>query len=199
MEAYSRLQDATYTLMMVDPDAPSRDNPIRADFRHWLVGNIQVAEQCTGSCNHVDERYSTLLDVQGRDLLDGELYGDVITGETVQQQIRLCQSYIDNSTSAPCVGYSGPSPPRGSGYHRYFFYLFLQLNGRIQFEPLSTSRAHFDPDKFALKYSLGKPVAVNFFITTSGEEEAELADYYQNVEEEDFCSCSMYCTQVSIL
>ncbi|KAJ9580128.1 hypothetical protein L9F63_004201, partial [Diploptera punctata] len=31
---------AYYLLCMTDPDAPSRDNPIRREFRHWLVGNI---------------------------------------------------------------------------------------------------------------------------------------------------------------
>ncbi|XP_069686875.1 protein D3-like [Periplaneta americana] len=29
-----------YLLCMTDPDAPSRENPVRAQMRHWLVGNI---------------------------------------------------------------------------------------------------------------------------------------------------------------
>ncbi|CAG8459893.1 11785_t:CDS:2 [Scutellospora calospora] len=29
-----------FTLLMVDPDAPSRDNPIKGEWRHWVVGNI---------------------------------------------------------------------------------------------------------------------------------------------------------------
>lgn len=29
-----------YTLLMVDPDAPSRENPSAAEFQHWLVVNI---------------------------------------------------------------------------------------------------------------------------------------------------------------
>lgn len=29
-----------YTLLMTDPDAPSRKEPIRREFRHWLVVNI---------------------------------------------------------------------------------------------------------------------------------------------------------------
>ncbi|XP_030622470.1 phosphatidylethanolamine-binding protein 4 [Chanos chanos] len=40
-----RLADAkqkkTYTLMMVDPDAPSRKNPTRSRWRHWLVTDIK--------------------------------------------------------------------------------------------------------------------------------------------------------------
>lgn len=32
--------DAFYTLMMVDPDAPSRKDPKNREFQHWLVVNI---------------------------------------------------------------------------------------------------------------------------------------------------------------
>lgn len=31
---------AYYTLMMIDPDAPSRANPLFREIRHWLVMNI---------------------------------------------------------------------------------------------------------------------------------------------------------------
>lgn len=31
---------AYYTLLMVDPDAPSRTNPLYREIRHWLVMNI---------------------------------------------------------------------------------------------------------------------------------------------------------------
>ena len=33
--------DTYYTLVMVDPDAPSRDNPTFREVNHWLVGNIR--------------------------------------------------------------------------------------------------------------------------------------------------------------
>lgn len=32
--------DAFYTLLLVDPDAPSRQNPKYREYRHWLVMNI---------------------------------------------------------------------------------------------------------------------------------------------------------------
>ncbi|XP_066259503.1 protein D3-like [Euwallacea similis] len=32
--------DDFYTIVMTDPDAPSRANPVSREFRHWLVGNI---------------------------------------------------------------------------------------------------------------------------------------------------------------
>ena len=38
-----------YSLLMVDPDAPSRANPIRREFKHWAVINIPE--------NHVEKGY----------------------------------------------------------------------------------------------------------------------------------------------
>uniref|UniRef100_A0A8C5ZNW1 Phosphatidylethanolamine binding protein 4 n=1 Tax=Marmota marmota marmota TaxID=9994 RepID=A0A8C5ZNW1_MARMA len=35
------LEGATYTLMMVDPDAPSRSEPTKRYWRHWLVTDIK--------------------------------------------------------------------------------------------------------------------------------------------------------------
>ncbi len=29
-----------YTLLMTDPDAPSRKNPVNGEWKHWLVVNI---------------------------------------------------------------------------------------------------------------------------------------------------------------
>ncbi|RZC39026.1 PBP domain containing protein [Asbolus verrucosus] len=37
-----------YTLVMFDPDAPSREDPKLADVKHWLVGNILGCEVSTG-------------------------------------------------------------------------------------------------------------------------------------------------------
>ncbi|CAK1590509.1 unnamed protein product [Parnassius mnemosyne] len=33
-------QNAFYTIVMTDPDVPSRATPILGEFKHWLVGNI---------------------------------------------------------------------------------------------------------------------------------------------------------------
>ncbi|XP_069800877.1 phosphatidylethanolamine-binding protein 4 isoform X2 [Dendropsophus ebraccatus] len=42
---YSKAQeDKVYVLIMVDPDAPSREDPIRGPWRHWLVADIQPTE-----------------------------------------------------------------------------------------------------------------------------------------------------------
>ena len=33
-----------YTVLMVDPDAPSRDNPSNKYWLHWAIGNIKASE-----------------------------------------------------------------------------------------------------------------------------------------------------------
>ncbi|CAJ0947400.1 unnamed protein product, partial [Mesorhabditis belari] len=37
---WDALSDALYTLILTDPDAPSRANPTRREFKHWVVVNI---------------------------------------------------------------------------------------------------------------------------------------------------------------
>src|SRR5438874_12510178 len=70
-----------YTLIMVDPDAPSRENPINKYWLHWMfINSDQVI-----------------------------------------------------------VPFQPPSPPKKSGKHRYYFYLFEQPK-------------HFDVNEFKNKY-----------------------------------------------
>ncbi|XP_064482532.1 protein D1-like [Ornithodoros turicata] len=69
---------ALYTLVMVDPDAPSRKNPTRKHWLHWLVVNIPAK-------------------------------GGVSAGDTI-------------------TPYNGPSPPSGTGLHRYVFLLYAQTS-----------------------------------------------------------------------
>lgn len=38
--SYEADADGFYTLLFVDPDAPSRDNPHMREVRHWAVVNI---------------------------------------------------------------------------------------------------------------------------------------------------------------
>ncbi|RZC39023.1 PBP domain containing protein [Asbolus verrucosus] len=39
--------DKFYTLLMIDPDAPSRKYPFVGEFNHWLVGNIKECDLST--------------------------------------------------------------------------------------------------------------------------------------------------------
>lgn len=40
--------DDLYTIALVDPDGPSRANPIRGECLHWLVVNVRGTEPSTG-------------------------------------------------------------------------------------------------------------------------------------------------------
>ncbi|EDL35930.1 phosphatidylethanolamine-binding protein 4 isoform a precursor [Mus musculus] len=46
---HTALDGALYLLVMVDPDAPSRSNPVMKYWRHWLVSNITGADMKSGS------------------------------------------------------------------------------------------------------------------------------------------------------
>ena len=41
-------KDAFYTLLLTDPDAPSRAGPVVREWHHWLVGNIQGSDVASG-------------------------------------------------------------------------------------------------------------------------------------------------------
>lgn len=77
-----------YTLVMSDPDAPSRATPKFREWLHWIIVNAAKAE--------------------GE---DGET-------EISGQGYTVCD-------------YSGPTPPRGTGKHRYVFVLYEQASGDL--------------------------------------------------------------------
>merc|ERR1711983_414382 len=108
--------DLGNTLTVVDPDAPSRDDPKAAQWLHWLVVNIP-----------------------GDKLKNGE---GIDFGKTLMQ-------------------HNGPSPPKGSGPHRYVFVVYEQprnINARV-----SRNRAGFKVETFAKRNRIGSPVDGNFF------------------------------------
>lgn len=96
---YNKAPGKLYTLMMVDPDAPSRKEPIYRYWLHWLVVN-----QSTNSRGKVINKYV------------------------------------------------GPSPPRGSGTHRYYICVLEQngpISGLVEFP-----REKFDVVEFAKENGL---------------------------------------------
>uniref|UniRef100_A0A8D9EX51 OV-16 antigen n=1 Tax=Cacopsylla melanoneura TaxID=428564 RepID=A0A8D9EX51_9HEMI len=106
--------DSYYTLVMTDPDAPSRKEPKAREWRHWLVVNIP------GS--------------------------DIAQGQTITE-------------------YAGPTPPKGTGLHRYVLLVYKQPN-KLDFEESKVSnwaRKSFSVEKFAHKHNLQELVAGNFY------------------------------------
>lgn len=113
-----------YTLVMIDPDSPSRTEPLNREFAHWLVGNIPG--------KHVE------------------------MGEVLFEYIPIF-------------------PRAGTGCHRYIFLLYRQ-HARNDYSSAPraskknrTPRMHFSTREFAKRYSLGHPIAGNFFVAQYDE------------------------------
>jgi len=114
--------DSLYVMAMVDPDAPSADDPSMAEVRHYLVGNINSTIMASG---------------------------------------RFDANLVDELTP-----FKNPSPPEGSGYHRYTQLVYKQPAGKIEFEPLDNSVIiGWSVADFAAQYGLGDPVASQMFTT----------------------------------
>merc|ERR1712179_113008 len=60
------------------------------------------------------------------------------------------------------MSYNGPSPPRGTGPHRYILLLYRQAGGEVG--EVSDNRAKFDVTRFAGENGLEGPVAGNFYL-----------------------------------
>ncbi|XP_056427019.1 phosphatidylethanolamine-binding protein 4 isoform X2 [Hyla sarda] len=80
---------------------------------------------------------------EGQDILSGE----ILKGKTIAE-------------------YNGPAPPANTGYHRYEFRLYVQPpdSSPALLASEEKVRANFDPDAFASRFSLGKPVAQTQFM-----------------------------------
>jgi len=104
-----------YTLVMLDPDAPSRKNPKFRSWLHWIVINIQ----------------------SGR---------------------------VKNGTEV--VSYRPPTPPPGSGKHRYIFFL-LQQEQRLKKVITVKDRASFDLNAYASKNKISRVSGFLYFTTES--------------------------------
>jgi len=90
----NQIPNKYYTLMMIDIDAPSHDNPIYSPWLHWLIINIQ------------------------------------------------------NNSKNELIPYYPPTPPKGSGNHRYIFILYEQQIGQISNNKNITKREKFKLDSF---------------------------------------------------
>jgi len=103
-----------YTLVMIDPDAPSCEKPKFRNWRHWIVINV---------------------------------VGGTISSSQPGEE--LCS-------------YAGPTPPGGSGDHRYVFLLYSHKQKITA--STSNSAKSFDVRAFTKTYGLGAPVGINWFL-----------------------------------
>ncbi|KAG0696767.1 phosphatidylethanolamine-binding protein [Suillus ampliporus] len=122
--------EPTFTLVMTDPDAPSRENPKFSQWRHWVVTGVKPPPASEA----------------------------VETG-----------NFVAHLTKPVVTPYCPPSPPAGSGKHRYVLLLFQEPNADFSVPANAperdnkfVNRRNWDVARFAKKYGL-KPVGVNYF------------------------------------
>ena len=128
---------------MVDPDAPSRGNPRAAPWLHWLVTNIRGYRPFLAIPFFLTlPRPSPPASLHPPSPGESLRAGGEVGGEEV-------------------VRYAGPSPPLGSGPHRYALLVWRQ-EGRAQV-PAPRGRGRFGLTQLTTNYDLGHPVAANFF------------------------------------
>lgn len=111
--SFSGDENCLYSLLMVDPDAPSHSNPTNRDYLHWMILNVP-ADRITN----------------GNELMR----------------------------------YMGPSPPQGSGPHRYCFMLLQQKRLLDTAVIGSLQRQKFNTKNFIDTYGM-QPVGIQMFFS----------------------------------
>ncbi|KAL9351945.1 hypothetical protein Peur_054625 [Populus x canadensis] len=126
-----------YTLVMVDPDAPSPSNPNLREYLHWLVTDIPAT---TGA------------NFEHFGCQDNIILQNMIPNDPISENILLA-----NGQEVVC--YESPRPT--AGIHRFVFVLFRQLGRQTVYPP--GWRQNFNTRDFAELYNLGSPVAAVYF------------------------------------
>lgn len=137
-----------YTLVLTDPDAPSRTDKAYSEYAHHIVTNLT--------------------------LNSGSTKNAAAAGTADFDAAEAFAAALDYSKGTELLSYVGPAPPPKTGKHRYIYILFLQKEG---VEPkYEGERFRFGTEvpgtgvrSWAAKYEL-KPVAVNFFYSQNDEQ-----------------------------
>ncbi|THH10430.1 hypothetical protein EW145_g1338 [Phellinidium pouzarii] len=132
----------TYTLAMLDPDAPSHTDPKFGPFRHWLISGLKPPTP-----------------------------GEIIAAASAERDLLapLPDPLSATSTKAAITPYRPPGPSPGTGMHRYIFLLFQEPPGGYalptdapEFGSELESRRSWSGLEFAKRYELTL-VGANYF------------------------------------
>ncbi|KAI4254358.1 MAG: hypothetical protein LQ352_003146 [Teloschistes flavicans] len=139
----------TWALVLTDPDATSRSDPVKAEMCHWIVV-IEVSPEAGGSVVQVP--------------MDNEVIGDVLEVDTIVPG-------LEGPPHSELMSYFPPAPPPKTGYHRYTFVLLAPKPGsKVTGVKKPKERPHWGYGKigkgvrdWAVDNSL-TPVAANYFL-----------------------------------
>ncbi|KAI5819606.1 phosphatidylethanolamine-binding protein [Pyronema omphalodes] len=121
-----------YIIVAVDPDAPSRSNPILAQFLHYM--------------------------------------------NTDFSPVSATNRNITSSNDRPTVKYIAPSPPIGTGAHRYVWLLYQQPDG-FQAKNIPTAdRVGFNVTKWAEENGLKPAISGSYWVSEFGDGKLGVGD-----------------------
>lgn len=89
------------------------------------------------------------------------------TNLRIQSRHKLVESYAIVNETAMLVGYLGPAPKLGTGFHRYTFLLYKAVaNGASieRFNAQNFTRTGFNVTQFASAAGLGRPPPSHFLL-----------------------------------
>uniref|UniRef100_F7AYG5 Phosphatidylethanolamine binding protein 4 n=1 Tax=Callithrix jacchus TaxID=9483 RepID=F7AYG5_CALJA len=189
---------ATYVLVMVDPDAPSRAEPRQRFWRHWLVTDIKGTDLKKGKIKgqELSEEDGLLLRQEvhqyrlKRKQDNASTHWPIKAWEPRQHlrpssQLRVFPLrppsphrhphqyvyFLNEDTEA----YQAPSPPAHSGFHRYQFFIYLQEGKVISLLPKENkTRGSWKMDRFLNRFHLSEPEASTQFMTQNYQDSPTL-------------------------
>jgi phosphatidylethanolamine-binding protein len=132
-----------YTLAMVDPDAPSKKNPINKEWRHWGMFKWKYNLSLI----------LVVINIPGNEIYKGKEISKYM-GPSPPKGIYFFFVFTLRVS---------PFDFLGSGPHRYFFVLYKQSGNLVIDHFDDTDRRRWNLFKFAKEYALGNPVSVKFF------------------------------------
>ncbi|XP_066160275.1 protein FLOWERINGUS T isoform X1 [Oryza sativa Japonica Group] len=153
VEIEGRDQTKLYTLVMVDPDAPSPSKPEYREYLHWIgmqpsrkgggcfLSNHQQLKNSCSICYWVGDRHPR---------------GNRCTFWLSSWTVVICPTAPQGNEIVP---YEAPRPP--AGIHRLVFVLFKQEARQTVYAP--GWRQNFNVRDFSAFYNLGPPVAALYF------------------------------------
>jgi phosphatidylethanolamine-binding protein len=100
----------TLTLVLTDPDATSRADPVKGQMCHWILGGIRFRELNVTERLQVADPAAYMLDMS-------------------EATLKSSQG-VEHEALGDLVEYMQPAPPPKTGKHRYIFVLLEAEEGR---------------------------------------------------------------------